>query len=327
MPTYRPPSGRPADGAGAHLSRSTVTQQGIYGPPPTRRPSTPVPPLPAYGGRPLPPVPNRPAAYSRPAPPTVERPVVYHPADGGWDRPYTDDSYDDGYAPRYDDGWAQQEYDEYDEYDDEYDDYDEPFDEPPARTNTMAILGLVFAFVCAPLGLIFSAIGLGQSKRRREGGRGLAITGLVLSIVFLLVGIAFAVFVFLGAGKALQAVATGQLPSQPVAPGQADTGPDSVLTACQAIMPSFTGLEQQMSTATSPDQAAQSLAAVRTQMTGAIASTSDPAFVQQVQKLAADIQQLETAMATGQVPAGIETTMANDGYAVGQSCGLAGWTP
>ena len=32
-------------------------------------------------------------------------------------------------------------------------------------------------------------------------------------------------------------------------------------------------------------------------------------------------------LATGQVPAGIETTMANDGYAVGQSCGLAGWTP
>ena len=55
----------------------------------------------------------------------------------------------------------------------------------PQKTNTMAILGLVFAFVFSPLGIVFSAIGLKQIKQRREGGRGLALAGLILSIVFL----------------------------------------------------------------------------------------------------------------------------------------------
>jgi hypothetical protein len=280
-------------------------------------------------------VPNGAAAY-QPAPPTVERPAV-PPSEVGWDRPYADPDYaDQGYAdPRYDDryddpydaGWAQPAYDEYGDYVD-YDEYDdEDYDEPPARTNTMAVLGLVFAFVFSPLGVVFSAIGLGQTRRRYERGRGLAITGLVLSIVLLLVGIAAAAVFFLGGGRLLQAVADGQLAPAPPAPEQAADGPDSVLAACQAIMPSFLGLEQQMTGATSPDQVAQSLGAVRTSMVEAVSATSDPAFVQQVQKLAADIQQLETAMTTGQVPAGIETAMADDGYAVGQSCGLAGWTP
>ena len=51
---------------------------------------------------------------------------------------------------------------------------------PP--TNTMAILGLVFAFVAWPLGIVFSALGLDQTRQRREGGRGLALAGLIVSI-------------------------------------------------------------------------------------------------------------------------------------------------
>ena len=53
----------------------------------------------------------------------------------------------------------------------------------------MAILGLVFAFVFSPLGIVFSAIGLKQIKERREGGRGLALAGLILSIIFVVLGI------------------------------------------------------------------------------------------------------------------------------------------
>jgi peptidyl-prolyl cis-trans isomerase B (cyclophilin B) len=63
--------------------------------------------------------------------------------------------------------------------------YGEPYgyaasDNQRQRTNVMAILGLVFAFIFSPLGIVFSAIGLSQIKRRREGGKGLAISGLVL---------------------------------------------------------------------------------------------------------------------------------------------------
>src|SRR4051812_19218551 len=63
----------------------------------------------------------------------------------------------------------------------------------PQKTNTMAILGLVFAFVFSPLGIVFSAIGLKQIKQRREGGRGLALAGVIISIISVVLGILFLV--------------------------------------------------------------------------------------------------------------------------------------
>jgi hypothetical protein len=67
---------------------------------------------------------------------------------------------------------------------------------PARRTNVMAILGLVFAFVFAPLGIVFAIIGRKQIARTGEGGRGLATAGLILSIVFVVVWIATLVGIF-----------------------------------------------------------------------------------------------------------------------------------
>lgn len=54
----------------------------------------------------------------------------------------------------------------------------------PQKTNGMAIAGFVCSFLCWPLGLIFSILGMSQtSKDPSQGGRGLAIAGLVISIV------------------------------------------------------------------------------------------------------------------------------------------------
>lgn len=50
--------------------------------------------------------------------------------------------------------------------------------------NVFAILGFIFAFVVSPLGIIFSAIGLGMSGKYGGRQKGLAIAGLILSIVF-----------------------------------------------------------------------------------------------------------------------------------------------
>ena len=47
----------------------------------------------------------------------------------------------------------------------------------------MAIAGFVLAFFCSILGLIFSVIGMNQTKQTGQSGRGLAIAGLVISIV------------------------------------------------------------------------------------------------------------------------------------------------
>ena len=66
---------------------------------------------------------------------------------------------------------------------------------PNTGTNTMAVLSVVFAFLFSPLGIVFGIIGRGQTRRTGQPGRGLATTGLVLSVVFLLVGVAAALYV------------------------------------------------------------------------------------------------------------------------------------
>jgi len=48
------------------------------------------------------------------------------------------------------------------------------------RTNTLAILALVFGILGGYLAIIFGHLALGQIKRSGEQGRGLAITGLIL---------------------------------------------------------------------------------------------------------------------------------------------------
>lgn len=52
----------------------------------------------------------------------------------------------------------------------------------------MAIAGFVLSFFFPVLGIIFSAIGMGQTKNAAMKGRGLAIAGLVISIVFCCLG-------------------------------------------------------------------------------------------------------------------------------------------
>lgn len=75
-----------------------------------------------------------------------------------------------------------------------------PASRPIRRTNPSAIAGLIFgllAFFCCckflfgPLGIIFSLVGLSQVNRQPEyyDGRGLAIAGLVLSILSLLLAV------------------------------------------------------------------------------------------------------------------------------------------
>lgn len=66
---------------------------------------------------------------------------------------------------------------------------------PQARgTNVMAILSLVFAFIFPLVGIILGHVAKRQIRRTGEGGSGLATAGLVLGYIFLIAGIAVAVF-------------------------------------------------------------------------------------------------------------------------------------
>jgi len=52
------------------------------------------------------------------------------------------------------------------------------------KTNTMAILSLIFAFVFPILGIVFGHVALSQIKSTGEAGRGLAQAGLILGYIF-----------------------------------------------------------------------------------------------------------------------------------------------
>lgn len=64
----------------------------------------------------------------------------------------------------------------------------------PPRTNLLAILSLVFAFVFAPAGIVLGHISKKQLKTSGEGGAGLATAGLVLSYIFTVIGLLIIAF-------------------------------------------------------------------------------------------------------------------------------------
>ena len=63
------------------------------------------------------------------------------------------------------------------------------------RTNTLAIVGFILAFFVSVGAVICSHIALSQIKRTGEGGRGLAIAGLVIGYVGIGIGLLWLLFV------------------------------------------------------------------------------------------------------------------------------------
>ncbi|MBK0420718.1 DUF4190 domain-containing protein [Leucobacter sp. CSA2] len=66
-----------------------------------------------------------------------------------------------------------------------------------AYTNTYALLAIIFAFLSPIAGIIFGHLGLSQIKRTGDQGRGLALTGLILSYAYFAFLIIF-IFVYVG---------------------------------------------------------------------------------------------------------------------------------
>lgn len=84
----------------------------------------------------------------------------------------------------------------------------------PAGTNTMAVLAIVFAFLVAPVGIVFGAIGRSQTRRTGQHGKGLATAGLVLGIVFTLIGVGAIAIGVVAAKSVTPSVAQGDVESQ-----------------------------------------------------------------------------------------------------------------
>jgi hypothetical protein len=198
----------------------------------------------------------------------------------------------------------------------------------PQKTNTMAILGLVFAFVFSPLGIVFSAIGLKQVKERREGGRGLALAGLILSIVFVILGIIAAVLFVTVVSAAVEEAAENTAAEAPA--GSADPGgpaedPTGVVAACEVIVPAVVNLEADLANVATPEDYAAVMTNLRTTMESAAAQTTDPTFTAHVQTLSADFQQAVDAVNAGEDPSALEGALTADGTQIDDDCAAAGY--
>lgn len=77
------------------------------------------------------------------------------------------------------------------------------------KTNTLAVLSLITAFFMNLVGLILGIIALGQIKKTGEGGKGLAIAGIIISSIGMVIGLLFAVLFFMGL------IAASTLPDDP----------------------------------------------------------------------------------------------------------------
>lgn len=67
--------------------------------------------------------------------------------------------------------------------------YDQGSSDPARTTSVLAILGLVLAFLLAPVGLVLSVVALPRTGRGRQKGRGLAIAGIIVSTLNIILGI------------------------------------------------------------------------------------------------------------------------------------------
>ena len=216
----------------------------------------------------------------------------------------------------------------------------------PQRTNTMAILGLVFAFVFAPLGIVFSSMGLKQTKQRGEGGRGLALAGMILSViftVFFLIWLILVVTVFSSAvrtasaidaaassaSKALQSSASEALASESSAlnaggAGGAGADKDGVASACHIIVPAASNND--IESATTVDEYQAKLDDLMQTLTAAAATTSDSSFIADVQKLVDDFQAVSDAVGQGKDPSSYEGALTADGSKIDSDCAAVGVT-
>ena len=65
------------------------------------------------------------------------------------------------------------------------------------KTNTFALLAIILAFVSPIAGIVFGHMGLSQIKRNGDAGRGIALTGLIISYAYFVL---LAIFIVLYIG-------------------------------------------------------------------------------------------------------------------------------
>jgi hypothetical protein len=195
-----------------------------------------------------------------------------------------------------------------------------------AGTNTMAVLGLVFAFLLPVLGVLFSAVGLVQTRRRGQAGRRLAAAGLVVSLVLLAVVAVLLATVGASVRRTVGAPQAGvPAASAPVPAG--NPADEAVAAACSTVMPAMAQLHTDLAGTVTLDEVAARVGALQDRISAAAGSSRDAGFTASAQDLAADFGRLVDTARAGGDPGAVVGSIEQDGTALGRRCGTAGWLP
>ncbi|MEV7026783.1 hypothetical protein [Kitasatospora sp. NPDC093558] len=178
--------------------------------------------------------------------------------------------------------------------------YGYPAPVQPTGSNGFAIAGLILAFLAAPLGLVFSIIGLVKSKSAGKG-KVPAIIGLIVSVLSMAVGIAL--FAMIGS-KVVKAIDPG----------------------CTSATSTVTTYSDKISAdASNPDALKADLKNATDQLNAAAAKAGNADAKNAISALAGDYQQLYTAVSTGTAPsANLQSKIDTDANKLDTACGHIG---
>jgi hypothetical protein len=156
---------------------------------------------------------------------------------------------------------------------------------PQQGTSGLAIAGFILAFVFSPLGFILSLIAVFKTGAGKAKGRGLAIAGVIISVIAM--GVAITVI-------ALAANST-----------VADPG---CVSGKAAILDNSTNVD------------AASLQKTSDQLKSAAAKAKHDDVKAAMTALASDYDQLIAAMKSGNIPDGLEAKLTADGQKIDSLC-------
>lgn len=71
-----------------------------------------------------------------------------------------------------------------------------PESSAPAKTNSLAIAALILSFFIPVVGIILGIVALNQIKETHEGGHGMAVAAIVISIAWVVIAIGIFMMVF-----------------------------------------------------------------------------------------------------------------------------------
>ena len=163
-----------------------------------------------------------------------------------------------------------------------------PVAPPPQRTSGLAVTGFILAFLLPLIGFILSLIAIFKTGAGRAKGRGLAIAGVIVSLVIMVIAVVVGVLVF-------------AVSQSTVADPGCTAGKQAIIDGSKTVTP----------------------ATLRTTIDGlnAAAAKAKHDDVRDAMKaLADDYSQLLTAMTTGTIPPGIEDKANTDVAKIDSLC-------